>query len=105
MMDKLREAVLTAMAERGVGQVELARQSGLSQGHLSKVLRAMEMGRRTRDRLQKWLDHPSQAEFQDAVGPDDLLQIGMMLKRHCEELASISRRMRGEAQQQAGGSQ
>lgn len=104
-MDELREAVLSAMAERGVGQVELAQQSGLSQGHLSKVLRTMEMGRRTRDRLQKWLDHPDKIEFHDAVGPDDLLQIGAMLKRHCDELALISRRIRGGLPQSAQGSQ
>ncbi|CAN5374900.1 hypothetical protein BH09PSE3_BH09PSE3_23780 [soil metagenome] len=104
-MDELRDAVLSAMAERGVGQAELARQSGLSQGHLSKVLRTMEMGRRTRDRLQKWLDHADQVEFQDAVGPDDLLQIGAMLKRHCDELALISRRILGETPKPARGSQ
>jgi hypothetical protein len=104
-MDRLRDAVRKAMAERGVGQVELARQSGLSQGHLSKVLRTTEMGRRTRDRLQKWLDHPDQSEFQQAVGPDDLLQIGAMLKRHCDELALLSRRMQAQAVQGADPSQ
>jgi transcriptional regulator with XRE-family HTH domain len=96
-MEDLREAVQLAMAERGVGQAELARQSGLSQGHLSKVLRTMKMGRRTRDRLQKWLDHADHADFQHAVGPDDLLQIGAILKRHCDELAQLSRRMRAGA--------
>lgn len=92
-MDALRDDVLRAMAMRRVGQVELARQSGLSQGHLSKVLRSTEMGRRTRDRLQKWLDHPDEAKRQEAVGPDDLTRIGRMLKDHCDELASISRRL------------
>ena len=81
------------MRTRGIGQAELARQSGLSQGHLSKVLRTMKMGRRTRDRLRKWLDHPSQEEFRNVMGPDDLLRIGTMLKRHCDELALISRRL------------
>lgn len=105
IMDKFRETVLAAMAERGVGQAELARQSGLSQGHLSKVLRTREMGRRTRDRLQKWLDYPQDAGFEHAVGPDDLLQIGAMLKRHCDELALISRRMRDRGALPVGSSQ
>lgn len=96
LMDQLREKVLRAMATRRVGQVELARQSGLSQGHLSKVLRSMEMGRRTRDRLQKWLDHPGEAERQEVVGPDDLARIGRLLKDHCDELAAISRRLGSE---------
>lgn len=92
-MKGLREEVLRAMATRRVGQVELARQSGLSQGHLSKVLRSTEMGRRTRERLQKWLDNPDEARRQEAVGADDLTRIGLLLKRHCDELASISRRL------------
>jgi predicted transcriptional regulator len=90
-MDALRGEVRRAMRDRGVGQAELARQSGLSQGHLSKVLGTLEMGRRTRDRLRKWLDHPSPQAFERAIGPDDLLRIGTMLKQHCEELAAISR--------------
>ena len=81
------------MLDRGVGQQELARQSGLSQGHLSKVLRTTKIGRRTGDRLRKWLDYPGQAAREEAVGPDDLMRIGAMLKRHCDELALISRRM------------
>jgi transcriptional regulator with XRE-family HTH domain len=81
------------MRSRGIGQTELARQCGLSQGHLSKVLRTTEMGRRTRDRLRKWLDHPDQEAFHNAMGPDDLLRIGTMLKRHCDDLALISRRL------------
>jgi transcriptional regulator with XRE-family HTH domain len=100
-MDDFRDTILAAMNERGIGQAELARQSGLSQGHLSKVLRTMEMGRRTRDRLQKWLDHADQADLVDTVGPDDLLQIGAMLKRHCDELARLSRRLRAGAAQPA----
>lgn len=90
------------MMARGVGQAELARQCGLSQGHISKVLRSLEMGRRTRDRLQKWLDHPGESELRDALGPDDLLRIGAMLKRHCDELALISRRVRAASTAQGG---
>ena len=100
LMKDLRDQVRQAMRDRGIGQAELARQSGLSQGHISKVLRTMEMGRRTRDRLRKWLDHPGQEDFQDAMGPDDLLRIGKLLKQHCDELASISRRLNGGRQHQ-----
>ena len=79
------------MLERGVGQLELARQSGLSQGHLSKVLRSLPLGRRTRDRLQKWLDNPEQSDREQAIGADELVRIGSLLKQHCDELAMISR--------------
>lgn len=102
-MEALRDEVRRAMRDRGVGQAELARQSGLSQGHLSKVLRSLEMGRRTRDRLRKWLDCPSPEAFERAVGPDDLLRIGTMLKQHCDELAMISRRL--ESGQRSGSQQ
>lgn len=84
------------MRERGVGQQVLARQCGLSQGHLSKVLRLLTMGQRTRDRLQKWLDFPDDSERVEVMGADDLVRLGAMLKRHCEELAHLSRRARLE---------
>ncbi len=50
------------MVERRIGQSELAQQTGLSQGHLSKVLRHLEMGRKTRERLQEWLEQRCCAE-------------------------------------------
>lgn len=87
----MRQAVISAMHDRGVGQLDLARQSGLSQGHLSKVLRSLPMGRRTRDRLQKWLDHPELSDRERAIDADELVRIGSLLKQRCDELAMISR--------------
>ena len=43
-LNALRDKVSRAMRDRRAGQAELARQSGLSQGHLSKVLRSLERG-------------------------------------------------------------
>ena len=91
MDDAIRQAVISAMHNRGVGQLDLARQSGLSQGHRSKVLRSLPMGRRTRDRLQKWLDDPELSDRERAIDADELVRIGSLLKQRCDELAMISR--------------
>lgn len=88
----LRSAVLQAMQDRGVSQLDLADLCGLSQGHLSKVLRSLPMGRRTRSRLQKWLDYPDEDIRSRILNADDLISLGAMLKQHCEELARASRR-------------
>lgn len=91
MDEKLRQAVKIAMAERGVRQQALARQCRLSQGHLSKVLKTLPMGPRTRDRLQKWLDSPDDSAPEGLLDADALLRLGAMLKRHCEALAMVQR--------------
>lgn len=93
MDEGLREAVKAAMAERGVRQQALARQCRLSQGHLSKVLKSLHMGPRTRDRLQKWLDSPEDSSVEGLLEADDLLRLGTLLKRHCEALAMARRRI------------
>jgi len=91
MDEKLRQAVKAAMVERGVRQQALARQCRLSQGHLSKVLKSLQMGSRTRNRLQKWLDSSEDNASEGLLDAEDLLRLGALLKGHCEALAMARR--------------
>ena len=99
----LRCAVLQAMQDRRVSQLDLADLCGLSQGHLSKVLRSLPMGRRTKSRLQKWLDYPDEEIRNRILNAEDLMNLGAMLKRHCDELARASRRAGRRANATNGG--
>lgn len=90
---EFRKLIKAAMLERGVRQQELARQCRLSQGHLSKVLKSLPMGQRTRSRLQKWLDSPDEVEREGVLDAAELRHLGVVLKRHCEALAAASQHL------------
>lgn len=92
-MNDLPAAIKAAMVERRIGQSELAQQTGLSQGHLSKVLRHLEMGRKTRERLQEWLEQGAPPNMAAFAANNDLREVGAILKRHAEELAALGQRL------------
>lgn len=86
--------VKSVMAEQGTSQSALAESCGLSQGHLSKILAGRPMGARAESKLRAWVEGSDEA----ALDPDEILKLGRLLKRKCEELASLQRRL-GNASQ------
>jgi transcriptional regulator with XRE-family HTH domain len=77
------------MAEQGMSQDALAESCGLSQGHLSKILAGRPMGARAEARLRAWVEGAAGA----GLDSDEILRLGRLLKRKCEELASLQRRL------------
>lgn len=71
----LVDEVLARMAALDVSQSTLARETGMSQPHLSRVLgKQLKPGKKTRSRLEKWMagspshgaeNHPSSATAAD----------------------------------------
>jgi transcriptional regulator with XRE-family HTH domain len=85
------------MRERGIRQEKLAHQTGISQGHLSKVLRDLPMGRRTEGRLRQWLREGDEKTGPPLMTPEELRRLGVQLKQQCEQLASLSGQVEAEA--------
>jgi transcriptional regulator with XRE-family HTH domain len=81
--------VKSIMTEQGTSQGALAESCGLSQGHLSKILAGRPMGPRAEAKLRAWVEGTAGA----ALDPDEILRLGRLLKRKCEELASLQRRL------------
>lgn len=86
--------VKATMAERGVNQAQLGKECGYTQGHISKLLRQEKLRGKAKVALRRWIDcEPPVLERAATIESSDILRLGNLLKKKCDELARLQRRL------------
>lgn len=86
--------VKATMAERGVNQAQLGKECGYTQGHISKLLRQTELPSKAEVALKRWIEcEPPVLGRAAMIESSDILRLGNLLKKKCDELARLQRRL------------